>query len=67
MTNTTTFEIGKTYKQSWEILGHRRTARFTVEAFAKNGKARGTYIDADGRKYARHFESPQKAAEWTPA
>jgi len=59
------FEVGKTYKQRWLFQGHPRTSYFTVEGFAKNGKARGTYVDADGRTYRKSFQ--EHAHEWEKA
>lgn len=63
-TATTTLTIGKTYTQSWTFLGHARTARVTPESVCKNGSLRGTYVCADGKRYARTFVKPSEFANW---
>ena len=63
---TTALEVGKTYTTSWIWAGqYPRTATFTVEGFAKNGSAKGVYVDADGKRYARTYVKPEKFSEWT--
>jgi hypothetical protein len=63
--HTLLMTTNKSYTQSWTILGHKRTARFTAQKVAKNGSMQGTYTDADGKSYKRFFVKPEEFATWT--
>ena len=48
-----TNEIGKVFKAEWLALGCPRTAFFKLEGFAKNGNAKGLYLDAGATKWVK--------------
>lgn len=58
-------DIGKTYQQTWTVLGCSRTARFYPEAVCKSGAVRGVYVDADGKRFKRFFVKAEQFGTWT--
>lgn len=51
-------QIGQIFETRWLAMGMPRTALFQLLGFAKNGNAKGLYLDAGATRWLKHSVKP---------